>query len=386
MKARAYFRTDRERWVVIVEDRGRRISTETVSGVDAEARAHEKAAEINAKIARGLGVRSASVTVDDAFRFYFADYAETLSRAYEQTARGLVSHHIRPLLGERELASLSERDAVALGSDIVRRGRSPAVARNALSLLRTLCSRYVREGALGRNPFEGVGRIVAQLERRHGAGVRQIDAWSVAELEAIFALARKHEPWLYPLLVFLAHTGCRRGEAIGLSWDAVDFGRRVVQIRDAKVRGRITTPKSGRARTVPLDAGGGLLLTVLEELAETRHVREAWQTPWMVFRSPRGAAVDEGNRGRAWDRLRGHFSAARVRPLRLHDFRHTFASHALHAGVSVPQVAAWLGHATPEVTLRVYAHALPGSAPQGWLEGGDREVSGALREAGRDSG
>ncbi len=47
-----------------------------------------------------------------------------------------------------------------------------------------------------------------------------------------------------------------------------------------------------------------------------------------------------------------------MRPLRLHDARHTFASHALAAGKSVRWVAAQLGHANPELTLRVYAHVL----------------------------
>ena len=48
-----------------------------------------------------------------------------------------------------------------------------------------------------------------------------------------------------------------------------------------------------------------------------------------------------------------------VRPLRLHDARHTFASLALQAGRSIRWVAEQLGHANPELTLRVYAHALP---------------------------
>ena len=42
----------------------------------------------------------------------------------------------------------------------------------------------------------------------------------------------------------------------------------------------------------------------------------------------------------------------------VHDARHTFASLALASGKSVTWVASQLGHANPELTLRVYAHAL----------------------------
>ena len=44
--------------------------------------------------------------------------------------------------------------------------------------------------------------------------------------------------------------------------------------------------------------------------------------------------------------------------VRLHDARHTFASLALASGKSVRWVASQLGHANPELTLRVYAHAM----------------------------
>jgi hypothetical protein len=47
-----------------------------------------------------------------------------------------------------------------------------------------------------------------------------------------------------------------------------------------------------------------------------------------------------------------------IHKLRHHDCRHTFASMALASGKSVRWVASQLGHANPELTLRVYAHAL----------------------------
>ena len=68
--------------------------------------------------------------------------------------------------------------------------------------------------------------------------------------------------------------------------------------------------------------------------------------------------MDSRNITRTWHRLRRKAQADGVRPLRLHDARHTFASLALASGKSVRWVASQLGHANPELTLRVYAHAL----------------------------
>ncbi len=80
--------------------------------------------------------------------------------------------------------------------------------------------------------------------------------------------------------------------------------------------------------------------------------------PELVFCSETGGPLDERNVTRAWHRVRRKAQKQGVRPLRLHDARHTYASLALASGKSVRWVASQLGHANPELTLRVYAHAM----------------------------
>jgi integrase len=171
--------------------------------------------------------------------------------------------------------------------------------------------------------------------------------------------AQISEPSFYPLIAFLLSTGCRKGEALGLKWHDVDFERQRLLVRRALVRGRLGGSKSGKGRSVVLSAG---LAEILEDLrAERRRVclRNGWpEVPEHVFCSESVGPLDERNVNRTWDRLRRKLPERGVRPLRLHDARHTFASLALAAGKSVKWTAGQLGHSDAAMTLRVYAHAL----------------------------
>ncbi len=117
---------------------------------------------------------------------------------------------------------------------------------------------------------------------------------------------------------------------------------------------------SGKGRTIAMPP---TLASALFDLLAQRRVEalhRGWpEVPAWVFCSKTGTPLDESNLSRSWYRVRRRAQKAGVRPLKLHTARHTFASLALNAGRSIRWVAEQLGHSNPELTLRVYAHALP---------------------------
>lgn len=123
-------------------------------------------------------------------------------------------------------------------------------------------------------------------------------------------------------------TGCRLGELVRLRWSEVDGD--VLRLTDSK-----TGP-----RTVWLSAAAR---TIVERQPRTG---SSW-----VFPAPCGARHRPLDLS-AWKSVR---RAAGLAGVRLHDLRHTFASHAVLQGVPLPVVARLLGHAQERMTLR-YAH------------------------------
>ena len=195
----------------------------------------------------------------------------------------------------------------------------------------------VREGILARNVADA-----ATLPR---TPYTEMATWDT--LSAFLGYVHAHaDLGTATALHVAATTGMRRGEVAGLRWDAVDLERavlRVVATRTVVDRQVVSgEPKTSRSRrTVALDA---------RTVAALRRWKLAQPPSDLVF------GMHPDHLSAAFDALQ---AAAGVPRIRLHDLRHTAASLMLAAGIPVHVVAVRLGHATPKITLSVYAHVLP---------------------------
>ena len=321
--------------------------------------------KVNAQLAVGefsMGSYRKVPTVEEALIRWYEDYRPTFSPSFAQLSELNIRRHLIPAFGDLRVTELEERHLLQFISARTTGAQKPLAAgtlTNILSLLRRVMALEVDRGELARNPCRNLGRLLSKVKRQQSQEVDHVDAWSREEVAKLLSVAGDSEPGFYPLLAFLFSTGCRKGEALGLKWQDVDFEGGRILIRRALVRGQLGTPKSGKARSVVLSPA--LSQTLGDLLSERRRkvLRGSWtEVPELVFCSETGGSLDERNVTRTWHRIRRKAQKLGVRPLRLHDARHSYASLALAAGKSIRWVADQLGHANPELTLRVYAHAL----------------------------
>ena len=351
-------------WWVVVHTRGRR----RWHKVGTDKRLAEKVRkQLDARLALGIYQlkRKRARTVGEALGEWLKDYRPTLSASYAELAELDIRLHLAPAFGKLGLEEIEEKHVLRwIGEKSeARKPMSVSGLAHNLSILRRVMTLAVRAGHARQNPCQHLGKHLAKVKRHRADEVHQVDAWNRDEVAILLEAARVREPRFHPLLAFLLATGCRKGEALGLEWQDVDFGAEDrparARIRRAWVRGTLGTPKDAEARSVLLPAA---LAGILRELLVERRregLRRGWpEVPAAVFCSETGGRLDERNVTRSWDRVRRKAQEQGVRPLRLHDARHTYASLALAAGKSIRWVATQLGHANPELTLRVYAHAM----------------------------
>ena len=172
------------------------------------------------------------------------------------------------------------------------------------------------------------------------------------------------------MMKVILFTGLRESEAIGLTWDCIDFKAGTVKVyrqlqkRPLKDGGTVFAPlKNNKTRILkPAPYVMALLSKQLSAQAEQRLAAgDAWQG-WRTVEERKTALVyttPEGNDVSPTS-LRYHFKKLVVNigapDCRVHDLRHTFAVLSLQNGDDIKTVQGNLGHATAAFTLDVYGH------------------------------
>lgn len=155
--------------------------------------------------------------------------------------------------------------------------------------------------------------------------------------------------------------GLRLGEILGLRWSDLHWERRELKItQTVQTVGNRTVfgePKTKKSRrTLPLS---NEIIVALRAHQRTQHeerklLGKAWSEHGLIFPSEKGTPIGQRNMLRAFQRL---LTRAELPKIRFHDLRHTAASLMLAEGTPITDVSEILGHSSPAITARIYAHA-----------------------------
>ena len=255
----------------------------------------------------------------------------------QRTVRYQLSGQLLPAFGLKPLDRIGE---AAIRRWFERYSRTaPGNANNCLVGLRQILNFAVACGHIERNPADEI-----EFNRRPKL-TRFLSREELARLHAALdGQTRQSARQQADIVRLLLLTGCRRGEIMGLRWSEVREDG--LALTDAKTGPR-TVPLSSRARRI------------LDGQPRGRST--------FVFPSPRNPARPRRPYLPLWDRVR---KEACIEDVRLHDLRHTMASHAVMNGVPVPVVSRLLGHSNVRMTLR-YAHLA------------DRDIEAAAERIGK---
>ena len=255
--------------------------------------------------------------------------AEHLSRKRATTQRhysGLIERIILPKLGALKVNEIMFTHIDALHRKITA-GGAPYQANRAVAVLSKMFNMVIKLGWRTDNPAKGI-------ERNHED--RRERFLSADELTRLGEALDNHpDRQAAAIIALLLLTGARKGEMLAMRWQDLDLDT-----------GTWTKPsahtKQARIHRVPLSEPARALLTKLraETAGDVEHV-----FPGRL----------SGHRMEIEKRWRQICKAARIKGLRIHDLRHSYASILVSAGYSLPVIGRLLGHTQAQTTHR-YAH------------------------------
>jgi integrase len=290
----------------------------------------------------------------------------------------ILDGHLLPHFGRRQLADL-EAEPELIDSYIsqkTQQGLSPKTIHNHLLLLNLMLRRATVWRLIRTNPVASIDRprlcppemnVLTEVEiarlaaaydqLSHDADENERDWWRLAKALIIVALG----------------TGLRRGELLGLRWSAVDLLEGKIEVREALVRGKPSSPKSRASRRV-IELGSRTRTVLEQQWQRTAHSND----DDLVFCHPDlGTPLDPSKLARCY--LKPALKQAAItKPFRpFHDLRHTSLTHAAAAGNPQIYVQARAGHAQGSITER-YMHAAQVLFP-GAAERSERRMFGTSR-------
>lgn len=300
--------------------------------------------------------------LDENMRFhelaekYFAEYAP--QRLKEVTAYNYeinVKTRINPVFGNAKLKDMTTAD---ISSFLTGLDMAPQTTRKTKVVMQSIFNYAVEQKFIRENPVKG-----AYCKRD-----MEVDSDSVTgnylTIEQAKQVMKLTEPYstFHVMIRLLLMTGMRSGELLALRWECVDFKAKTIRIDKTKTVTSHTflsttkTKNSRRTIAVGDDVVEMLLHHKEEQTKQKELVGEAWKFPELVFTTSSGNWFDRNELNRRFKRLLEQHGLPKVT---IHGLRHTYASMLIYAGENMQVISRNLGHASCDITSRVYAHVYP---------------------------
>lgn len=302
----------------------------------------EAKAWLDAQESRG---GSARITVNNYLTLWLEGLRQEVRPSTFDWYEGTARNHILPTIGGRKLGDLTPDHLKALYSRV---GESHAKRVHKV-LFRALKDAVI-SGRLSRNP-------AAMLRPPRAKPVKSPKWWSPTELQEFLEEASQHR--LSAAWRFLAMTGVRRGECLGLYWSDIDWTAAKVTIQRAITQKGLGPPKTPSSyRTIDVDPETLEVLKVHRKRQTEEQLRlgSVWASKDLVFTNELGGPIDPRNFHRDFQ---GVVRRAGVPRIKLHEVRDTHGSQLVIAGTHPKVVMERLGHSSMSITLGLYAHVMP---------------------------
>ena len=320
--------------------------------------AQDKLTELMASVGTGSYVEPSKIMVTDFVRSRI-DQWEASGKISVVTAtryRELNDHQIAPFIGATVLQKLRRLDIenwhTALRNNGHAKGKG-GIGPRTIGHAHRVLSKALTDAAKDHL----VVSIVTKLE----APPKAPDDEMIIVRDVPTFIGKLKASRLYVPAMVALFTGMRRSEVLALRWGRIDLDRNVIQVRESLE----PTPLGVRFKTPKTKAGRRDITLPDILVAALREYRTAQlefrlklgvgrlQDDDLLFTDIEGGPLTPNTLSVAWFNFTKRIGMPEIT---FHALRHSHASQLIDAGVDIVTISRRLGHAKPDITLRVYSH------------------------------
>lgn len=312
------------------------------SGFKTRAEAQIAESEAITNKSKGLSnIVDKNITVKEACEYFKENYAKhhCKQKTYDEYCR-IIDKIIILYFGNTKLINLTKMDVESFRNSLIDKNLSNASINKYVTLLGSIIERQIENGTI----FQNVAKRVKNLPNNS----KESRALTKDEINKVLQKCKEIKPNFYPMLYTFIKGGLRRGEAIALMWENVNFEKNVIYIKYSEYKGKLVTPKSKKSyRTIQMSSS--LRKVLIEQKLKTGNGK-------FVFPNSEGGMFCGNNIYHRY--IVPLVEASGIGHFKCHDLRHTYGSQLIENGISPKFVQGQLGHASAKMTLDIYTHEI----------------------------
>ncbi len=288
------------------------------------------------------------ITFQELYDIFIQQKEQTMSLNSYETIKKRYKLHILPFFKDYKLSKITNTTYIEWKSMILKKNLAYRT-RNNLHLCMVNILNYAMDFYnLERNIASKVGGFSKK------DFIQKITFWTYEEFTRFISYVDDIVYNTYFTVLYA--TGMRKGESLALQWtdikeDYIDITKSLSKERINKKR-IITSPKTKSSiRKIKIDKH---TMECLSKLKEHYSKMINFNDNWYIFGGIEPLAYTTLE-----NRLKKYCELAKVKKIRIHDFRHSHATLLLSKNIPIPVISKRLGHSSIDMTLKVYSHLIP---------------------------
>lgn len=279
-----------------------------------------------------------NITYQQVYDEWLEVYKTTVKETTLQSTTTIFSIHILPVFGESRISDITERECQAFAIDLSQFVKGKEYYNQAKRIMDFAMKIY----NLPKNPFKGA--ILPKFKQAD----EKVDYLEPDDANKLINYFDKdiYRKSLFRLMIY---TGIRRGECLALCWTDIDFKNSELSINKTLGTGKdnklvVSTPKTKESNAI-IDLDKDTILLLKELKLQSNNT--------IVFPNRKG------NYRRLSDidrKLKKALKDLNLKPIRVHDLRHTHASLLIASGADIKYVQHRLRHKDIKTTMNIYTH------------------------------